>query len=80
MLTSRSSKGVIRWLTQYLGAVHKRKARHGALYIRTCPLCRREVRITVPEGREHLCNDTVGSICRQAHVTMDGLPDCPFEP
>jgi len=79
MLTGKDSRSVERWLRRDLGATFKRRARHGAVYARTCPLCGRGLRIVVPENRERIFDDTLDSICRQAHVTLRGVPDCPFQ-
>jgi hypothetical protein len=78
MLTGRDSRSVERWLRRDLGATFKRRARHGAAYARTCPRCGRDLRVVVPGNREHLSEDTLDSICRQAHVNLRGEPDCPF--
>ena len=80
MLSAKSSRGVIRWLTLELGATRKRHSRHGDLYVRTCPVCKRMVRITVPLNRERILDGTLDSICRQAHVSPLGAPDCPIGP
>ena len=80
MLTGKDSRSVAQWLERELGATFQRQTKHGRLYLRTCPLCKRQLRILVPPNRERLLPGTFGSILRSAHITALGLPDCPSDP